>query len=415
VRFLQLALLLRSRLRGPLPWLASAVLAFACAPSLEAPAGPTSATVTVDEIRLLLAGDVMTGRGLDQLLPHSAPPGLFERAVRDARHYLRLAERRNGSLPGVVPFSYPWGAALAEIARHAPDLRLVNLETSVTRSDAHWPGKTFHYRMHPDNLPVLQVAGIDYCALANNHALDWGRAGLLETLTSLDAVGIRHSGAGRTAVAAAEPAVLPLGSRGRVLVFSFGAGSSGIPETWAATPDRPGVSWLGDLSLAAVDALAERVRGLERPGDVVVVSIHWGDNWGYAVPEQQVAFAHALIDRAGVDLVHGHSSHHAKGIEVYRGRLVLYGAGDLLNDYEGIPGHEAFRPDLALLYAASLDPGSGRLRTLHMTPLRRRQLRLERASWSEARWLRRMLNREGRPLGTRVEAGAQGDLALHWD
>src|SRR5690606_24185118 len=84
--------------------------------------------------------------------------------------------------------------------------------------------------------------------------------------------------------------------------------------------------------------------------DVVVVSVHWGGNWGYAIPPAERAFAHALIDSGSVDVVHGHSSHHAKGIEVYRGKPILYGCGDFLNDYEGISGHERYRGDLSLMY-----------------------------------------------------------------
>jgi poly-gamma-glutamate capsule biosynthesis protein CapA/YwtB (metallophosphatase superfamily) len=57
-------------------------------------------------------------------------------------------------------------------------------------------------------------------------------------------------------------------------------------------------------------------------------------------------FAHALIDEAGFDLVHGHSSHHPKAIEVHHGRIILYGCGDFITDYEGIKGYESFRDDL---------------------------------------------------------------------
>jgi len=75
----------------------------------------------------------------------------------------------------------------------------------------------------------------------------------------------------------------------------------------------------------------------------VVASIHWGDNWGYEI-------AHNLIDHAGVDIIHGHSSHHAKGIEVWHGKPVIYGCGDFINDYEGIGGNEKYRSDLSLMY-----------------------------------------------------------------
>jgi poly-gamma-glutamate synthesis protein (capsule biosynthesis protein) len=108
--------------------------------------------------------------------------------------------------------------------------------------------------------------------------------------------------------------------------------------------------------------LVDRVRREKRPGDVVLRSIHWGSNWGYDVTDDQVRFAHRLVD-GGVDLVHGHSSHHPRPIEVHRGKLVLYGCGDLINDYDGISGHEEFRPDLRLLYFAALEPPPGRSST----------------------------------------------------
>jgi poly-gamma-glutamate synthesis protein (capsule biosynthesis protein) len=127
-------------------------------------------------------------------------------------------------------------------------------------------------------------------------------------------------------------------SGARVLVFGMGAGSSGIPSHWAATGHKPGVAFLRDLTERTAASIAETVRRAKRPGDVVVLSIHWGENWGYTVSPEHHAFAHTLIDEGGADIVHGHSSHHAKAAEVYRTKLILYGCGDFLNDYEGIGG-----------------------------------------------------------------------------
>src|SRR5512133_1189507 len=133
-------------------------------------------------VTLFLCGDVMTGRGIDQILPHSAPPQLFEPYVRDARKYVELAERQSGPIPRPVDFAYVWGDALAELQRRQPTVKLINLETSLTADGMHWPGKGIHYRMHPANVPLLTTAGIDVVALANNHVLDWGYAGLAQTL-----------------------------------------------------------------------------------------------------------------------------------------------------------------------------------------------------------------------------------------
>jgi poly-gamma-glutamate synthesis protein (capsule biosynthesis protein) len=116
-----------------------------------------------------------------------------------------------------------------------------------------------------------------------------------------------------------------------------------------------------------------------------------------------------------VDVIHGHSSHHAKGIEVYHERPIIYGAGDFLNDYEGISGYEEYRGDLALMYFVSLDPAAGKLVHLQMTPMQIRHFRLNRASEADALWLADTLNREGEKLGTRVEMNQDHTLTLRWD
>jgi poly-gamma-glutamate capsule biosynthesis protein CapA/YwtB (metallophosphatase superfamily) len=128
-------------------------------------------------LTLFLCGDVMPGRGVDQILPHPGDPDLREGFADDARAYVALAERANGPIPRPVSFSWPWGGALHVLADVAPDVRVINLETSVTRRAGFAPGKPVHYRMSPENLTCVAVARPDACALANNHVLDFGRLG----------------------------------------------------------------------------------------------------------------------------------------------------------------------------------------------------------------------------------------------
>ncbi|MBB3232828.1 CapA family protein [Halomonas stenophila] len=366
---------------------------------------------TSSDLSLWLTGDVMTGRGIDQILPHPGDPRLYEGYMDSAEGYVRLAETVHGPIPYPVDFAYVWGDALAELAEHAPDLRLINLETAVTTSEAAEP-KGINYRMHPDNLPVLAAAGVDACTLANNHVLDWGEAGLLETLEALDAAGLRHVGAGRERDEATAPLCLSTPG-GRVRLLSLGLPNSGVPERWEATSSRPGVDLLRRPGDAGVREVARRIRR-RPPGELAVVSLHWGGNWGYALPAQHRAFAQRLIDDAGVDLVWGHSSHHPLGIEVHHGKLILYGCGDLINDYEGIGGHESYRGDLVLLYFPVLCHADGRLQSLTMVPMRLRRFRLERADEEATRWLCRVLDRESRPLGARVRLDQRERLVLDW-
>ena len=160
----------------------------------------------------------MTGRGVDQVLPHPGDPRIHESHLKSAREYVRLAERANGPFPHPVDFSYIWGDALEELARAAPDARIINLETSVTRSDEYVADKGINYRMHPSNVRCITAAAIDCCVLANNHVLDYGQAGLLETLETLEGAGTRTAGAGRNLAGARAPAVIEIASERRVLV-----------------------------------------------------------------------------------------------------------------------------------------------------------------------------------------------------
>ncbi|MGE5131479.1 MAG: CapA family protein [Gemmatimonadota bacterium] len=366
------------------------------------------------QVTLFLCGDVMTGRGVDQILRHPAGPQLREPYVRDAREYVALAERASGPIPRPAGDAWVWGDALPELAARKPAARLVNLETSITAGGEFAPGKDIHYRMHPANIGCLAVARPDACVLANNHVLDFGRAGLSDTLDALAGAGLRAVGAGRDGAAARRPAVIGLPGGGRVLVFACGTASAGIPPGWAAGPGRPGIDYLARPTATAAAALAARIQAVRRPGDLVVVSLHWGSNWGYQVPGDQVAFARRLA-AGGADVVFGHSSHHPRPIEVHQGKLILYGCGDFIDDYEGIRGYEEYRDDLRLMYFATLTAGTGALAALEMVPLQARNMRLRRAGQADARWLADLLTRISRPSGCRAALAPDGTIRLLTD
>ena len=293
-------------------------------------------------LTLLLAGDVMTGRGIDQIQAQPGDPGLYESWVRDARDYVRLAARVNGAIAAPVAPGYIWGEALAEMDRLAPALRIVNLETAVTRSGEPWPGKGIHYRMHPANLGCLTAARLDACVLANNHVLDWGLAGLDETLATLAAAGLAVAGAGQDRAQAWAPALLSLTGGGRLLLFSFATPSGGA-----------------------------------------------------------------------ADVVHGHSSHHPLPVQVWCGKVILYGCGDLINDYEGIGAHGRLRSDLGCLYGVTLD-GAGMLQQLEIVPLQLRQFRLGLPEPAGLAWLQEVFEEGGRAFRSGVRATPEGRFRLRW-
>jgi poly-gamma-glutamate capsule biosynthesis protein CapA/YwtB (metallophosphatase superfamily) len=358
--------------------------------------------MAVDEscVSFFICGDVMLGRGIDQILPHPSDPTLYERYGGSAIDYVRLAERAHGPIPSPVSFDYVWGDALADLNAAQPDARIINLETSITTSPTP-ERKAIHYKMHPGNAACIKAAAIDCCVLANNHVLDWGVAGLLETMSALERAGIAVAGAGIDSDHAATPAIIRISNNRRVLVFGFGATTSGVPRKWAATESRPGVNLLPNLAAATAARIARRIVALRRPGDLVVASIHWGSNWGYRVGDKQRVFAHALIDAGACDLLHGHSSHHARGIEIYRGRPILYGCGDFITDYEGIRRHEQFRKDLAIAYLPRFRE-DGTLSQLVLRPYRMHRFRLQQANQVDMAWLKSILDRESSRFGTQV-------------
>jgi poly-gamma-glutamate capsule biosynthesis protein CapA/YwtB (metallophosphatase superfamily) len=363
-------------------------------------------------VRLFFCGDVMTGRGIDQILPHPCDPQLHESYCHSARDYVALAEEANGKLPHNVDCAYPWGDALAVLNRFQPDARIINLETAVTSSEDAWPRKEVLYRMHPDNLGCITSARIDCCVLANNHSLDWGRAGLEETLATLHHAGIGTAGAGPDLPSAAAPAIISLGGGTRLLVYAYGAESGGVPSMWAATARRSGVNFLSEITARRAEAIGEHISAERRAGDLVVVSLHWGPNWGFDVGEDERAFAHRLIDTGAAQIVYGHSSHHVKGMEVYRERLILYGCGDFLNDYEGIGGDRRYRADLALMYFPLIDSESGAVLEMAAMPMQIRRFQSRHAENEGASWLRTTLSRECGKFGANVTEGESGALLL---
>jgi poly-gamma-glutamate capsule biosynthesis protein CapA/YwtB (metallophosphatase superfamily) len=368
-----------------------------------------------EHLTLWLAGDVMTGRGIDQVMAHPCSPELYEGWVRDAREYVKLAEKVHGCIPQPVPPEHIWGEALAEIERHKPDLRLVNLETAVTTRGHPWPAKGIHYRMNPRHVDALQAAHLDVCSLANNHVMDWGVDGLRETLSALQTAGLHTAGAGQNRTAAEAPAMWRSPHGGRWLVFAWASADSGVPHPWQATAQQPGIQTLETLEEHTALQVAQTVARHRQPGDRVIVSLHWGGNWGWDVPDEQQRFAHQLIDWGVADLVHGHSSHHPRPIEVYRGKLILYGCGDLINDYEGIGRNEVGDTGVSCLYFAQVSARTGELHQLEVQAWALKKFRLVRADPAAQQEFQTLFNTHSAAFKTQLKTQANAQWTLVWD
>lgn len=248
-------------------------------------------------LKLLFVGDVMLGRLVNQVLK-------------------------------VEPSTYPWGDTLSLFQR--ADVRLCNLECVISDRGTPWSAtpKVFHFRSDAKNVAVLKAAQIDAVSLANNHVLDFSYEGLFDMLRHLEQSGIRFAGAGATLKEASDPIIWEV--QGRKLGFI--AITDNEPD-WAASEEQPGV-WYVPIRVEGKQAqyLFEVVQRAKAEVTSLIVSVHWGSNWGYVPPPEHRLFAHALID-CGADIIFGHSSHVVRGIEVYQDRPIIYGAGDFIDDY----------------------------------------------------------------------------------
>ena len=326
-------------------------------------------------ITLALTGDVMLGRGVAEALDYHMRP------------------------------EEPWGDVLPLL--DAADLRIINLECAITDNEQPWTRtpKVFHFRARPSATETLRRARIDACSLANNHTLDFEERGLLDTLEHLDAAGIRHAGAGRNRERAADPAILtvPADDTRRVALLAF----TDNEPSFAAGSDRPGTNYLPVSRRPDVLRRVERaVSHVRQKGvDTVMFSNHWGPNMVQRPREIFRRFARAVIDR-GVDIYYGHSAHIFQGVEIYRGKPILYDTGDFIDDYAVDP---KMRNDWSFLFQITVE--ASRFERLDLTPVKLSYARVDLATGGERETILDRMECLSAEMGT-VFARRKGALML---
>lgn len=224
--------------------------------------------------------------------------------------------------------AYPWGNTLPLL--NDADLRICNLECVISDVGNPWSitPKMFHFRSDEENIATLAAAGIDIVSIANNHVLDYEEEALFRMIDILDTNNIPHAGAGKDLSSAEKPAIISKKSK-KTGMLAF----TDNEAQWEANANKAGIFYVPiDLKDKRAKHLIKLTEELREKVDFLILSAHWGSNWGYDPPREQIPFAHTLIE-AGADLIFGHSGHIFRGIEIYKSKPIIYCAGDFIDDY----------------------------------------------------------------------------------
>ncbi|MDR5675124.1 MAG: CapA family protein [Armatimonadota bacterium] len=315
-------------------------------------------------MRLAFLGDVMLGRLVNRALQNRPPTD-------------------------------PWGDVLPVL--RGTDGVVCNLECVLSDRGTPWPGKLFTFRSDARNVRVLEAGGVRAVSLANNHVLDFGEDALADCLQVLDAAGIAHAGAGRDAEEAQRPARWTCG-RTRVGLVAFTDNEPG----WEAAPGRPGVFYAPvDPEDPRFQRVVQLTRQLAAEVDAVVVSAHWGPNWGRRpLPEHREAAR--LLARAGAQVVWGHSAHIVRGVEFVDACAVLYSCGDFVDDYAV---DEVERNDWSFAFLLEWKPGGVEV---ELVPTTIRHFRAGLAHGWEREAICQRMRELCAELGTEVQPSEQG-------
>ncbi|MCR4324428.1 MAG: CapA family protein [Candidatus Curtissbacteria bacterium] len=278
-------------------------------------------------MKILFVGDVMLGRLVNGVLRHNPP-------------------------------AYIWGDILPTIK--SANIKICNLECVIANVGKPWPNKTFHFRTDPKNVQSLNIANFSPISISNNHAMDFGPNALMQMIDIFKKESINFAGAGIDITEAFMPA-LENGAGNYVGMISF---CDNMPQ-WEAAKNKPGIFYVPvDLKDRRAKRLLELVKKTRDDVKILIVSAHWGSNWGYDVPKNHTPFAHALID-AGADIIFGHSGHVFRGVEIYKGKLIIYCAGNFVDDYAV---NDVERNDESFIFILDLDVKRSRIKKLTLTP-----------------------------------------------
>lgn len=256
-----------------------------------------------------------------------------------------------------------WGNMLPIM--QSTDLNLINLEAALTHHTQEVP-KVFNFKADPEKVRVLKQARVDVVNLANNHVLDYGEVGLLETLDTLKEAHIKYVGAGRNIGEAKAPLII-----NKIGII----GCTDNEPTWEAGKQKPGIFY---VEVGDIDAISDEIKRLKKQVDIVILTMHWGPNMRTHPTADFIDFAHDLID-CGVDILHGHSAHIFQGIEIYKKKVILYDTGDFVDDYYVDP---FLRNDRSFFFIVDVD--STGIQSVQLIPTLISRFQVNRSTGNEA-------------------------------
>jgi len=281
------------------------------------------------------------------------------------------------------------------------DVAMTNLEYVVATTGMIWDkgeGRPYAYRARPETLDVLTNAGFDIVCTGNNHAMDYGPQALLEQSELLAAAGIAEFGSGKNRADAFAPKYIKVGD----LVLAF-LGMEDRRPLLSAKKNQPGVAHTRGRTSPQKN-LKGPLAEARQHADLVIFSPHWGTNWTDNPADHRIKLAHDVIDM-GADAVLGHSSHQIHGIEVYRGRPIVYDMGSLLFDRVGQK-----RMRWGAAFVLEFDVAGFHQLTVH--PVRLERNRTRPARGADLQRIHDVVNKQSRELDPDIEFAVEGDTLV---
>ncbi|KAK3274053.1 hypothetical protein CYMTET_17744 [Cymbomonas tetramitiformis] len=325
--------------------------------------------------------------------------------------------------------TFPWAGIRHVI--DGSDAFLLNHEGEVTNNTHNVSDPAL--KDSPAIANSYLTANVSFVALANNHQADYGRLSVYDTMGFFKRSKMPYAGVGRTFEEAAEPAILVMKGK-KVAVFATmigppydkqGRGQACWPPLIQCDPagnGLPGVHYIPNVTFAAEHLIA-RANSIRDKVDYVIMFFHWGSNWDFMdgssgdIWKERQWLAHRLLESRNVDMIWGTSAHHIQPIEIYNGKPIIYGLGNLMIPLPadlppGIPPPR-YRTRLAFLYNLALDFTQQKKEsvpfTLEAVPIVSDDWKIDVVkNTSDLEWLFSKFNTISKAFGTKMERTDSG-------